>query len=138
MSSGVACKDDCATSFNDMKIKHDKRYVIYKIENKKEIIIEEVGGKEKSYADFKAKLLALNEPRYCVVDFDYETEDGRPQEKLVFVFWCPDTSGVKDKMLYAASKDAIKKPLTGIHAEVQANDAGDIDEAELKAKCERK
>merc|ERR1712238_573102 len=57
-----------------------------------------------------------NAPRFALLDYHYESEDGRPQEKMTFVFWSPDEgANVKDKMLYASSKDAIKKkfkPLT--------------------------
>ena len=38
-------------------------------------------------------------------------------------------------MLYASSKDALKKALTGINEEFQATDRGDLDEAELKKKA---
>ena len=38
------------------------------------------------YDDF-VKAIPKDEPRYCIVDFAYQTEDGRPQEKLVFIFW---------------------------------------------------
>ena len=38
------------------------------------------------YDDF-VNAIPKDEPRYCVVDFEYTTEDGRKQEKLVFVFW---------------------------------------------------
>ncbi len=33
------------------------------------------------------KVIPAEEPRYAVVDFAYNKEDGRPQEKLVFIFW---------------------------------------------------
>ena len=49
-----------------------------------------------------------------MVDFAYETSDGRPQDKLVFVFWSPDNSPAMKKMLYAGSKDIIKKQFTGV------------------------
>ena len=38
-------------------------------------------------------------------------------------------------MLYASSKDAIKKTLTGINDEYQATDRGDLDLAEIKKKA---
>jgi hypothetical protein len=40
-------------------------------------------------------------------------------------------------MLYASSKDAIKKKLTGIHAEMQRNDASDMEKSEFVSACKR-
>jgi cofilin len=135
MSSGVKVSEDCVTVFNEIKLKHTKRYIIYKIENKKQIVIEKEGAKEETYDDF-VKSIPKDEPRYAVVDFEYTTEDGRKQEKLVFVFWSPDEGKVMNKMLYASSKDNIKKSLSGFAKEVQANDMADLDAAEIQKKCE--
>jgi len=38
-------------------------------------------------------------------------------------------------MLYASSKDALKKALTGINEEYQATDRGDLDLTEIKKKA---
>ena len=38
-------------------------------------------------------------------------------------------------MLYASSKDALKKSLTGINEEYQATDRGDLDEKEIMKKA---
>ncbi|KAH0500067.1 Cofilin-1 [Microtus ochrogaster] len=43
------------------------------------------------------------------------------KEDLVFIFWAPESAPLKSKMIYASSKDAIKKKLTGIKHELQAN-----------------
>mmetsp|Transcript_57433 Transcript_57433/g.153436 ORF Transcript_57433/g.153436 Transcript_57433/m.153436 type:complete len:139 (-) Transcript_57433:355-771(-) len=128
MSSGATCDDECQKKFEQIKMKKDLRYIIYTMsEDQKTIVVDSEGDKEKTFADFK-DALPKEEPRYAVVDFPYKSEDGRDQSKLTFVFWSPDTCGVKDKMLYASSKDAIKKKLTGIMKEMQCNDEGDLDE----------
>ena len=46
-----------------------------------------------------------------------------------------DNASIKPKMLYASSKDALKKTLTGINEEYQATDRGDLDEVEIKKKA---
>ena len=106
-----------------MKLKHDRKWVIYKIEGSS-IVKEREGDKDATYDSFVAALkeVAENEPRYAVVDYHYNTEDGRPQDKLLFIGWSPDTCGVKPKMTYASTKDALQKKLNGIHkAEVCLN-----------------
>lgn len=137
--SGVTIEDDCVKSFNDMKIRHDKRYIIYKLnDDQTKICIEKVGEKTETYADFRKLLLNSDEPRYAVVDYEFKkVETGQIQDKLIFVFWCPDTCKIKLKMLYAASKDSLMKPLNGIAKVIQANDAEAIDESEVKALLSR-
>ncbi len=47
---------------------------------------------------------------------------------LFFVFSrSPDQTPVKLKMLYASSKDALKKTLTGVMVHHQANDRSDLE-----------
>mmetsp|Transcript_62252 Transcript_62252/g.96761 ORF Transcript_62252/g.96761 Transcript_62252/m.96761 type:complete len:137 (-) Transcript_62252:148-558(-) len=132
MSSGVKVADACKEKFDAMKKNKDTNYVIFKIEDKKEIVIEKEGDKEKTYDEFLADL-PENEPRYAVLDFKTETTDGRPLEKLCFFVWSPDDKcGVKDKMLYASSKDALKKKLD-LQKEHQANDNDDAKWEEVLA-----
>jgi cofilin len=137
--SGVTIDDDCLKSFNDMKIRHDKRYIIYKIsDDQKTIQIEHIGEKAETYADFRKKVLGSDGPRYAIVDYEFKkAETGLVQDKLVFIFWCPDTSKIKMKMLYASSKDSLVKPLNGLSKIIQANDAEAIDEAEVISQLSR-
>lgn len=39
----------------------------------------------------------------------------------------PDSARIKSKMLYASTKDALKKKLVGIGTEIQATDLSEID-----------
>jgi cofilin len=39
----------------------------------------------------------------------------------------PDTSRVKAKMMYASSKDRFRRELDGVHYELQATDASEMD-----------
>lgn len=43
-----------------------------------------------------------------------------------FSFRIPDTSKVRQKMLYASSKDALRRQLVGIAIEVQGTDASEV------------
>jgi len=135
---GVKVSDACVEVYNEIKMKKSKKFVLFKIENKKEIVIDCDGDNTKTFADFKAALPEA-EPRYGLVDITYQTDDGREQSKLTFVMWSPDDKcGVKDKMLYASSKDAIKKKFTGIMKELQANDMSDLTDEEVTALMTKK
>ena len=119
-------------------MKKTKKWATFSIEDKKKIVLLESGEKTDTWDDF-VKKLPEDQPRYALVDIDYTTDDGRPQSKLTFVMWSPDDKcGVKDKMLYASSKDAIKKKFSGITKEIQANDCDDLTADNVNALMNRK
>jgi len=131
--SGVTMDPKCLEKYEEMKIKHTLRYIFFKIENKKTIVVAAEGDKSNSYDDF-LKALPENEPRYCLADVEYTTKSGAQHSKVVFVFWCPDSGQVREKMLYASSKDSIKKAMLGIQLEIQANDMDDVALADIQKK----
>lgn len=53
-------------------------------------------------------------------------------------FRCPGDSKIGDKMIYASSKDSIKKSFSGLSLEFQANDRGDMDYNKFAAEVEKK
>ena len=136
MSSGVAVNDECVSIYNEMKLKKNYKYVTFFIEDKKEIKISDKGEASKTSEDFK-KSLPEDQPRYGFVDIEYTTD--RKQSKLTFVMWSPDDKcSVKDKMLHAPSKDALKKKCTGIMKELQANEMGDLGDKEVNELMNKK
>ena len=111
------------------------QYMIFKITaDKKYIEIEEKGAKGADFAEFTSKL-PDGDCRYAVLDVEIETKSGATTNKLIFVAWSDDNASIKPKMLYASSKDALKKALSGINEEYQATDRGDLDYAEIKKKA---
>merc|ERR1719217_2053531 len=97
-------------------------------------MIECKGDKGASFDDFKA-CLPDNDCRYAVLDVEITTKSGATANKLIFVAWSDDNASIKPKMLYASSKDALKKTLSGINEEYQATDRSDLDEADIKKKA---
>ncbi|XP_068607756.1 cofilin-2 [Brachionichthys hirsutus] len=140
MTSGVTVNDEVIRVFNDMKVrksstqeeaKQRKKAVLFCLsEDRKKIVVEE--GKQilvgetvdDPYACF-VKLLPLDDCRYGLYDAFYETKESK-KEDLVFIFWAPENAPLKSKMIYASSKDAIKKKFTGIKHEWQVNGLEDI------------
>ncbi|ELK27618.1 Cofilin-1 [Myotis davidii] len=57
---------------------------------------------------------------YALDDATCETKESKEEDR-VFIFWAPESVPLKSKMIYASSKDAIKKKPTGIKHELQAN-----------------
>ena len=90
-------------------------------------------------ADFDDFLGALPEDdgRFCVLDFAYETADGRPTDKVVFVSWIPDTCKVKSKMKYAGTKEAVKSAFVGISVNINATDMSEITRDIIVEQCNK-
>ena len=102
-----------------MKIRSAYAFIIFKItDDKKSIVIEHKGEKGDDFAKFCSKL-PDSDCRYSVLDVEINTKAGATTHKLIFVAWSDDNASIKPKMLYASSKDALKKALTGINEEYQ-------------------
>eukprot|EP00163_Fabomonas_tropica_P012295 TRINITY_DN23554_c0_g1_i1.p1 TRINITY_DN23554_c0_g1~~TRINITY_DN23554_c0_g1_i1.p1 ORF type:complete len:140 (-),score=47.73 TRINITY_DN23554_c0_g1_i1:242-661(-) len=127
MATGIAVNDDCVNEFNELKLRHSSRFVIYRIsEDMSEVIVEHKAPPETSYDDFVAKL-PQDDCRYAVYDFEYDAPDGSgKRNKILFIVWSPDTARIKSKMVYASTVSAVKRGLVGIAREVQATDASEI------------
>ncbi|KAM9438771.1 cofilin-2-like [Oncorhynchus nerka] len=144
MASGVTVTDEVITVFNEMKVrkaqanedekKKRKKAVLFCLsEDKKHIVLE--AGKEILTGDVGTtiadpylhfvKMLPADDCRYALYDATYETKETK-KEDLVFIFWAPEGAPLKSKMIYASSKDAIKKKFTGIKHEWQVNGLEDI------------
>ncbi|KAG7484043.1 hypothetical protein MATL_G00044820 [Megalops atlanticus] len=144
MASGVTVTEDVLKVFNEMKVrkaqageeekrKRKKAVLFCLSEDKKHIILEE--GQEILQGDVGTtvqdpylhfvKMLPPNDCRYALYDATYETKEMK-KEDLVFIFWAPESAPLKSKMIYASSKDAIKKKFTGIKHEWQVNGLEDI------------
>ncbi|KAJ0870797.1 putative actin-depolymerizing factor domain, ADF/Cofilin, ADF-H/Gelsolin-like domain superfamily [Helianthus annuus] len=121
-ASGMAVHDECKLKFLELKAKRTFRYIIFKIEEKqKEVIVEKVGDPTQSHADLAADLPTA-ECRYAVFDYDFVTEENCQKSRIFFIAWSPDTARVRNKMIYASSKDRFKRELDGIQVELQATD----------------
>ncbi|KAI4897270.1 hypothetical protein NFI96_024643 [Prochilodus magdalenae] len=140
MASGVTVEENVLTVFNEMKVrkaqasedekKKRKKAVLFCLsEDKKKIIMEEgreilQGDEGDPFLRF-VKMLPSDDCRYALYDASYETKETK-KEDLVFIFWAPESAPLKSKMIYASSKDAIKKKFTGIKHEWQVNGLEDI------------
>eukprot|EP00386_Alphamonas_edax_P015395 GDKI01047047.1.p1 GENE.GDKI01047047.1~~GDKI01047047.1.p1 ORF type:complete len:140 (+),score=57.12 GDKI01047047.1:88-507(+) len=134
--SGAGVSQECIDTFNDMKKKHNLSYLIFKIEGDSKVNIEHKGEKGASYEEFTSKF-PEKEPRYGVFDFEFNLDDGRPQSKLVFFYWGPDSAAIRPKMIYSSGKEAIKNKLTGLSKEVQANDRSELDKETIVSELKK-
>jgi cofilin len=136
--SGATVAQECIEKFNDLKLGKSLKFIVFKLsDDNKQIVVEEASS-DTDWETFRSKLINATikspsgavgkAPRYAVYDFEYELSSGEgKRNKITFIAWSPDDAGVKPKMIYASSKDALKRSLNGIAHELQANDSDDIE-----------
>lgn len=149
VDSGIKTDPEALKLFTDgMSKKKSAKYdfLIFKL-GKKEgsktemVIIEEladIGSCEEKYKDvdlkgvpaswygFQERMGGEKEARYGIAYCDFKTKDNRDTDKLVFIYWNPDTGKLGDKMKYSSTKLSFIKKLNTAMSEVQASDAQDI------------
>nr|XP_033810958.1 cofilin-2-like isoform X2 [Geotrypetes seraphini] len=143
MASGVTVSDNVLSVFNEMKVrktctpeeaKKRKKYAIFCLsDDQKSIIVDEkcellVGDIGEIVTDpYKhfVNMLPKNACRYALYDASYETKESK-KEDLVFILWVPEEAPIKYKMIYASSKDCLRKRFSGIKCEMQINNLDDL------------
>lgn len=136
--SGATVAQECITAYNDLKLNKKHKYIIFKLSDDSKQIVVEDASSDQDWENFREKLVNATSksktgavgkgPRYAVYDFEYNLATGEgTRNKITFIAWSPDDAGIHAKMIYASSKDALKRSLTGIATELQANDTDDIE-----------
>ncbi|KAJ3317339.1 hypothetical protein HDU76_001223 [Blyttiomyces sp. JEL0837] len=123
--------------FDDMKIRHKYAYIIFKVEN--DMIIPDVFmttevssklGSEATYEHFVSSM-PKDEGRYAIYDFEIDNGVDGMRSVIAFIFWAPDTSKVRSRMLYASSKNDIRRRLDGIRIELQCTDETELSQESI-------
>jgi cofilin len=124
--TAIKVGDDCITAWNDIKIGHKCRYVIFTFSDDfAKVLVEKKADPLKTYDDFLNDL-PQHDVRYAVFDFDFKADDGTDRNKLIFIVWAPDTAPVKKKMVIASTKSSVKNAFAGVGVEIQATDDSEI------------
>ncbi|KAJ8309200.1 hypothetical protein KUTeg_014074 [Tegillarca granosa] len=117
MASGVTVQDSCIQKINEMKRgKNPLTALIMKLsDDNREIVVDQECGLDKTLEDIKRDYLKNDTPAYILYDsYHRQKVDSMAKRKLQLIVWCPDTCKVKQKMLIASSKDALKKKIEGV------------------------
>eukprot|EP01122_Echinamoeba_exundans_P000362 TRINITY_DN10322_c1_g1_i1.p1 TRINITY_DN10322_c1_g1~~TRINITY_DN10322_c1_g1_i1.p1 ORF type:complete len:139 (+),score=52.00 TRINITY_DN10322_c1_g1_i1:558-974(+) len=134
MSTGVQVAADCITEFNEFKLRNKYRYIIFHVANN-QVAIEKTAAPDATYDQFLADLPA-DDCRYAVFNFEYDAGADGKRSKVVFILWAPETSKIKSKMIYAGTKDTVKKAFQGLQVEIQGTDKSEVDKDAILAKCQ--
>ncbi|CAL4913511.1 unnamed protein product [Urochloa decumbens] len=125
-TEGMNVKEECQRWFMEMKWKKVHRFVVYKIdERSRAVLVDKVGGPGEGYEELVAALPG-DDCRYAVFDFDFVSVDNCQKSKIFFIAWSPAASRIRAKILYATSKQGLRRLLDGVHYEVQATDPSEM------------
>ncbi|KAI0251972.1 actin depolymerizing factor [Lactifluus subvellereus] len=125
MSSGVGVSQECVEAFQELKLKKRSKYIIFTLNKEKTEIVVDKTSTSNEYDEFLGDL-PETECRWAVYDFEYQNEEGGKRNKIFFYSWSPDGAKVKDKMVSASSRDAIRRSLVGIALEIQGTDYSEV------------
>ena len=94
---------ECISKFNELKLKKELKYIIYKLsDDYKEIVVEDT-SMDPNWETFQKKLMNAKAshrgkegkgPRYAVYDFQYEKEAGEGTR-----YACVDCEGWVEKLI---------------------------------------
>lgn len=84
-ASGVGVNQDCLKEFQDLKLRHKFKYIIYNLSKDNTEVVVEKTSNESDYETFLGDL-PENECRWGVYDFEYE-KDGGKRNKIIFYSW---------------------------------------------------
>jgi len=136
MSSGVGVHSECLEFYQELKLKKKWKYIIFRVSNDKTEIVKYKESTSQDYDDFLADLPEA-ECRWAVYDLEFQKEEGGVRNKIVFYHWSPDNAKVKDKMLAASSRDALRRSLVGIAVEIQGTDYSEVAYESVLEKAKR-
>ncbi|KAJ6072760.1 hypothetical protein N7467_010845 [Penicillium canescens] len=127
--SGVTITDECIAAYNQLRSGRGTpkpKFIIYKVSDDTTTIVLEESSPETDYEVFLQKLSSAVDkdgnpaPRYAVYDVEYDLGSEGKRTKTIFIHWGPSHAPIKLCMLYACSKEHLRKALDvniSIHAD---------------------
>uniref|UniRef100_A0A3P8UAC5 Cofilin 1 (non-muscle), like n=1 Tax=Amphiprion percula TaxID=161767 RepID=A0A3P8UAC5_AMPPE len=149
MASGVEICDDVKDMIAKMKVvksgddQNDRvRLAIFSIRDCKEIIVAKMFN-QKDVGDSPVFSIITDEMKedpcfYALYDCNFQTKDNVDKDDLIFITWTSDAASIKNKMIYASSKENLKGCMKGVKHHMQLNDHSDWSRQALAEKIQDK
>ena len=136
--SGIKIHPDCITEYNDFKMGRSKHaYIVFAVSaDLKEIAIERRGAAGEGWEAMVATL-PNDAPRYIVTHFHWDLGQDGKRSRTVFVHWSPSNTALKQRMIYAATKQSFKQALTGLQVDMQAGGVDELTRDRVLEQCQR-
>ncbi|KAH7885254.1 actin depolymerizing factor [Phlebopus sp. FC_14] len=133
MASGVPVSDDCLLKFQELRQQRKFKYIVFTLNPTNSEIIVEKTSSSNNYEDFTNDLPQA-ECKWAVYDLEFE-KDGAKRNKICFFSWSPDNAKIKQKMVFASSRDGLRRRLDGIHVEIQGTEPSEVEYEAVLAKA---
>eukprot|EP00284_Hemiselmis_tepida_P014097 CAMPEP_0174923892 /NCGR_PEP_ID=MMETSP1355-20121228/6889_1 /TAXON_ID=464990 /ORGANISM="Hemiselmis tepida, Strain CCMP443" /LENGTH=209 /DNA_ID=CAMNT_0016169633 /DNA_START=127 /DNA_END=753 /DNA_ORIENTATION=+ len=121
-ASGILADKELVEALGRAKEGRTPRAMRVQIEGDKLVLAESLDGTTEAREDFSkvGKMLAGDTPSYIL----FRLDDKRPPEEWLLLAWVPEDAKVRLKMLYASTRDALKKEFgySSIVCEMHASD----------------
>ncbi|KAJ9112566.1 hypothetical protein QFC19_000583 [Naganishia cerealis] len=132
--------ETCLKAYDELKLGKKHKFIVYGLGegNKTITTLKQVKLDEAGATDFETfvKELPERDCRWGVYDMEYDQGEGKRNKlnsknrRLICEIFCsnrtPDDAPIRQKMIFASSKDALRKQLVGIAAEIQATSYDEI------------
>ena len=135
MNSGIIPGEEMIEAYKNLKYGKEKVWVLaINANNSLEIVFK--GDNTFQYKDLVQQLPA-KEPRFVIVDFDYETDECPPRKtnKLIFICWCPLASSPIKRFTYPSAINGIVNTLGAIAKTLQCDNYADLDYDVVRKSC---
>lgn len=116
----VEVADNCKVIFEEIRKRRLHRYVIFTV-RKKQIVVDVIGDRNSTYEQYLKDLQkgGPGECRFGLFDFEYmhqhqELPMPSKKEKLILMFWCPDTVTTEKETLYDNLFVLLRDSLPGV------------------------
>ena len=132
MQGTLVIDESVSTTFAELRMKRQHRWVIYRVaDDNSSVIVDAVGERAQDFASFQAAM-PKDQPRFAVYDLEFKRDDGRQEGKILFILYNPDqcTNGGL-RFVYANAKAAVLNKASPVHKEFQINDHADLSEQEF-------
>jgi len=134
--SGIRISDEVMDHYNQLRFGREMRFFTCKLSNDlTEVVVDKTGGSDSQWNDL-VSFMPGRDCRYGFFNFDFEKEGGK-RTKVVFVRWCPETSAIKQKIMYTTTTQGLKRKLEGIGCDLQATDASELCMEEVLSRVSR-
>lgn len=98
----------------NLKKKNHKFFTMKLSEKMTQVEIEYICADGEKFSELDERLRQAEEDKECrwaVYDYEYTLLNNANKSKLVLITWCPEKASVKQRMVYSATKDALKRVL---------------------------
>ncbi|KAJ5757934.1 Actin-binding cofilin/tropomyosin type [Penicillium nucicola] len=135
LPSGVTVTNECMTDFSALRSargSNKPRFIIYKITDDYQSVVTEESSTEQDYEAFRSKLVSSVDsagnpsPRYAVYNVEYDLGLEGKRSKIVFITWVPKETSTKVRMIYASTKEQVRKFLD-VKASIHADEPDEIE-----------